>query len=274
MFEDEEQFEQEFESQLSLTDYLRIAYRGRWIIIISFIIVFMVTLYFTFKNPNVYEAFTTVLVESSESAQSQIFGAEMMGGASSTMIPNQIEILKSRTLAERTIRQLDMSDMRDSLRVFQPDEEGNLPTLRGMTGWLQNNLTMENRKGTDVIEIKFQAYSPFECTYIVNVVADEYKILNAEKSQGEVGDLRNFLEIQVGKKQEELNLAEDDLRDYLEKENKLLSNKTLEPLDGMIAVSKPMLELARMVEKIAPTDVTTLLQGDSGTGKDGSAVIR
>jgi tyrosine-protein kinase Etk/Wzc len=219
LFEDEQQFEQEFESQLSLTDYLRIAFKGRWIIIISFVIVFLITLYFTFTNPNVYEAFTTVLVEDSESAQSQIFGAEMMGGGSSTMIPNQIEILKSRTLAERTIRQLDLSDMRDSLSVLHPDEDGNLPTLRGMTGWFQNNLTMENRKGTDVIEIKFQANSPFECAYIVNVVANEFKILNAEKSQGEVGELRNFLEAQVGKKQEELNLAEDDLRDYLEKEN-------------------------------------------------------
>ncbi|MCW8930350.1 MAG: PEP-CTERM-box response regulator transcription factor [Gammaproteobacteria bacterium] len=56
--------------------------------------------------------------------------------------------------------------------------------------------------------------------------------------------------------------------DDLEKENKRLSHKTDEPLDGMIAVSKPMLELARMVEKIAPSDVTTLLLGDSGTGKE------
>ncbi len=56
--------------------------------------------------------------------------------------------------------------------------------------------------------------------------------------------------------------------DDLEKENKRLSNKPDEPLDGMIAVSKPMISLARMVEKIAPSDVTTLLLGDSGTGKE------
>ncbi|MCK5647652.1 MAG: PEP-CTERM-box response regulator transcription factor [Gammaproteobacteria bacterium] len=56
--------------------------------------------------------------------------------------------------------------------------------------------------------------------------------------------------------------------DDLEKENLRLSHKTDEPLDGMIAVSKPMLDLARMVEKIAPSDVTTLLLGDSGTGKE------
>jgi len=36
----------------------------------------------------------------------------------------------------------------------------------------------------------------------------------------------------------------------------------------MIAASKTMLNLARTVEKIAPSDVTTLLLGDSGTGKE------
>ncbi len=56
--------------------------------------------------------------------------------------------------------------------------------------------------------------------------------------------------------------------DELEKENQRLSSKTDEPLEGMIAVSKPMLQLARTVEKIAPSDVTTLLLGDSGTGKE------
>lgn len=54
----------------------------------------------------------------------------------------------------------------------------------------------------------------------------------------------------------------------LEKENKCLLNKDDEPLDGIIAVSKPMLDLARTIEKIAPSDVTTLLLGDSGTGKE------
>ena len=50
--------------QLKIGDYLRIAYRGRWIIIACFIIVFVITLYITFTSPSIYEASTTVLVES------------------------------------------------------------------------------------------------------------------------------------------------------------------------------------------------------------------
>lgn len=55
----------------------------------------------------------------------------------------------------------------------------------------------------------------------------------------------------------------------LEAENRRLGSLSgSSPLDGVIAVSEPMLKVCRMVEKVAPTDATTLLQGESGTGKE------
>lgn len=40
------------------------------------------------------------------------------------------------------------------------------------------------------------------------------------------------------------------------------------PLDGIIAASVEMHEVCRMVERVAPTDITTLVLGESGTGKE------
>src|SRR5690606_11644469 len=40
------------------------------------------------------------------------------------------------------------------------------------------------------------------------------------------------------------------------------------PLDGVIAASDAMLKVCRMIEKVAPTNATTLLLGESGTGKE------
>lgn len=55
----------------------------------------------------------------------------------------------------------------------------------------------------------------------------------------------------------------------LEAENRRLrSSSSNSPLDGIIAVSPPMLKVCRMIEKVAPTDATTLLLGESGTGKE------
>ena len=55
----------------------------------------------------------------------------------------------------------------------------------------------------------------------------------------------------------------------LETENRRLQSQVAEsPLDGIVAASEGMLAVCRMIEKVAPTDVTTLLLGESGTGKD------
>jgi two-component system NtrC family response regulator len=55
----------------------------------------------------------------------------------------------------------------------------------------------------------------------------------------------------------------------LEIENRRLSQgQDQMPLAGIIATSPQMLEACRIVEKIAPADVTTLLLGASGTGKE------
>ncbi len=55
----------------------------------------------------------------------------------------------------------------------------------------------------------------------------------------------------------------------LERENvRLLRQDSTSPLDGIIAASEKMLEVCRMVEKVAPTNATTLLSGESGTGKE------
>ncbi len=55
----------------------------------------------------------------------------------------------------------------------------------------------------------------------------------------------------------------------LEVENRNLQESGLEwPLRGVIASSPEMLKVCRMVEKVAPSDITTLLLGASGTGKE------
>ncbi|MBA6412724.1 PEP-CTERM-box response regulator transcription factor [Parahaliea sp. F7430] len=55
----------------------------------------------------------------------------------------------------------------------------------------------------------------------------------------------------------------------LERENYRLSQfEDKMPLKGIIATSPQMLRVCRTVEKVAPTDVTTLILGASGTGKE------
>lgn len=55
----------------------------------------------------------------------------------------------------------------------------------------------------------------------------------------------------------------------LEDENRRLANARGDsPLEGIIATSPEMLKVCRTIEKVAPTDATTLILGESGTGKE------
>ena len=48
----------------------------------------------------------------------------------------------------------------------------------------------------------------------------------------------------------------------------LLEQKKTSPLDGVITASPAMLKVCEMVEKIAPSNLSTLIFGESGTGKE------
>ena len=55
----------------------------------------------------------------------------------------------------------------------------------------------------------------------------------------------------------------------LEQENqRLLRQQSMSPLDGIVAASEKMLQVCRIIEKVAPTNASTLLLGESGTGKE------
>jgi two-component system NtrC family response regulator len=56
---------------------------------------------------------------------------------------------------------------------------------------------------------------------------------------------------------------------FLERENRRYQSAiSASPLEGLIAASPEMLKVCRTIEKLAPTDVSTLVLGESGTGKE------
>ena len=97
------------EKPVRLTDYLRVLYGGKWIIIFSFIIVVAATAYFTFTTPPVYQAECSVIVDQKGGIESTLFDVTPFGKQMTT-VNNQVEILKSRRLAELVVDELLRSE--------------------------------------------------------------------------------------------------------------------------------------------------------------------
>jgi len=233
------------ETQINLADYLRILYRGRWIIIVSFAVVFIVTLWYTFTADPVYEASTTVMIASDNRMESMMFDMTYFGNKG-TLIANQMEVLRSRTVSERVIKRLDLSDVRDSISFFQPNPDGEYLTLRGMVKTLQDNMEVTHKKETDIVTLTFKAGSPFEASYITNAIADEYRQANAEANRSEISALREFIENQLARKQEELRLSEERLRDYQEQEKVASLDEETSELVSRLSEVEAMLEEAQI----------------------------
>ena len=226
------------ERQVTFKDYIRVLYRGRWIIVISFFAVVLSTAYFTFTMEPVYEASAKIMIEEEGGVGENLFELTSFM-KKETMINNQVEILKSRTLAERAINDLQESEYADKLRILGNEPEngkrrGN--QIKAITGWffsvfkskseggeteelsfddfvedLRDNISVSPIRNTDMIDIKLSALSPFEAAYITNTVASAYKEFNQNQSQAEVRQVKTFLQNQLDSYQKQLAESEEAL---------------------------------------------------------------
>ncbi len=233
------------EEPLHLTDYIRIIYRGRWLIVVSFVVVFLAAVYYTLTTPPTYEAATTLLIESSNSMERDFFNLTAFGNQAN-LINNQIEILKSRNIADRVIRRLEKSDVRDSLRLFQPNEEGEYLTFDERVAVVMNSMDVEPKRDTDIITLTYQAGTPFEAAFIANVIAEEFAQLNAETNRIEVSEMRKFIEDRLKIKAKELQKSEENLRNFQEKEKIASLDAETQELVTRLSEAESMLEQAKI----------------------------
>jgi len=219
----------EQEKEVSLQDYIRILYRGRWIIFISFIVVMFFTVYFTFTSPPEYEASTLFILAARPGQTSSLFQNPWMPG-NVMKVNNEIEILKSQALARRVIKSLRISYYADSLYflgsrefkkkgirlsditgaikngiknlVFGKPElkEFGTDTLdRALVRSLRGAMKVEPIRDTEAIRLTINSVDPDEAALLANTIAREYYSLDLEYNLAEVVEMKDFLEEQLEK---------------------------------------------------------------------------
>ncbi len=100
-----EQTDDNVEREIHLYDYFEVLLRRKWVIILCFASIVLTAGIATYIMTPVYEASTSILIEESKIGGQALF-AELAGLPQSSEIPSQIEIIKSRTIAEEVVREL------------------------------------------------------------------------------------------------------------------------------------------------------------------------
>ncbi len=251
------------ERRVTWRDYMRVFYKGRFAILVTFVVVFFSAVILTFTKEPVYEAGVRLMLEGQDGVSQSIFDFTSMM-QQETMINNQVEILKSRTLAERVIRNLKTSAYAHRLEILERADTvrhgfslAKLVAFGGQEEWSEEDVFDENVKdlreatsvrhirNTDMMEIKFKANNPFEAYYVANAIAEVYENINKEESQAEVRQLKEFLEEQSELYERELKASEEELKAYQESANVVALDRETSELVSKIAEFETLYNAAR-----------------------------
>jgi len=205
------------EKKITLADYLRILLRRKWLVILTLISLLGAATGFSLIATPVYEAATTIMIEKEGGLEDHVFNISTFM-KKEVAIRTQVEILKSRTLAEGVIDAILSSPYKEAFENVMTGKNRVLPTKNQITKSLQSNLKVTPIRDTDIIEVKVAAKDPQLAALLANTVADQYHRQSLQLSRGEITEVRQFLQEQLKIVQDSLLLAEEDLKDYMQEE--------------------------------------------------------
>jgi len=210
---------------MKLQDYVQIILRRKWIVVVAFITVFITTVIYTIKSPPVYQAMATVLVNTQGKSQGGLLLFDPTGLGVAQNLNNELEILKSRTVASEVAKELldqryyeNTKELLNCIRAPEDDPlNREIISQKELTASLFNTVEFEPIRDSEVIKIIAKSSDPRDAALIANNYAKAYYERNLRMSRTRSKAAREFLESQLILKRDELQKAEQSLQNYMEK---------------------------------------------------------
>ncbi|MFZ4589464.1 MAG: GumC family protein [Ignavibacteria bacterium] len=209
----------------NLKEYIGIIRNNILPIVLIFIASIMVTLVYVTNAIDVYKTVTTLKITK---PQGSILTTSLMPEAESfssdRFISNEIEILKSNSIREKIA-----ASLLDSFKVIndrnkfyyvvnkQPELKDNVISLKGLTLLLSTLVSINQKRGLDIVEIEVQSPSNYEAALIANVYGNIYQRISLDYSRRELTTIREFLGLEKDKRFKDLATSEGAIQDYQQK---------------------------------------------------------
>ncbi len=206
----------------NLKEYIGIIRNNLLPIILIFISSVMVTLIYVTNAIDVYKTVTTLKITKPQGSiltTSLIPEAESF--SSDRFISNEIEILKSNSIREKVA-----ASILDSFKVItdrnkfyyvvnkQPEIKDNVVSIKGLSSLLSVIVSINQKRGLDIVEIEVQSPSNFEAMLIANIYANTYQKISLDFSRRELTTIREFLGLEKEKRFKDLATSEGAMQDY------------------------------------------------------------
>lgn len=207
-------------------DYLNLIRLNLLPIILISITGLLVAIIYAVNAPNIYKS-TTVLkiAKPSGSVLQGSLIPEFQDFGSDRFIANEIEILKSYKLREKVAKALVdtfkiSSDKKSFSLILEESESRNsvasLRSIEKIVKALESNVSIDQKRGIDIVEISVESKSPREAALVANAYAAAYKEINLANNRLQLTAIKDFLAKQRDEKLKELGNVEETLLAYQE----------------------------------------------------------
>lgn len=199
-----------------LSEFLRIVFRGRWIIVVAFLAVVGAVTFLTYRMQPQYASTATILILNRDRVETEFLDSRPEPIQKSRNL-NASEILQSRMIAEDVIRSLANSPYRTELGIMRETTADGRPiTFDARVAMLRKMVSVALLKDTDVLKVSVTAHSSFEAAFLANAIAEQFYRYSLQSARGEMSDIRQFLEQQLDVVRGQLSKSEDLERSYKE----------------------------------------------------------
>ncbi len=207
-------------------EYFGILVRGKWIILAALVLMVSLSLlYLKFSDP-VFRATSRILINK-RFVQSSLFLEVLRSwDAEKNLAQNELEILRSQSLAAQVAMRLIEAKKRDStvpgvLPILQPqdgqDSARSLASIDQVAPRLTAAVDFDVVPETDVITISARSKDAREAALIANAYAQVYYDRNIQASRAKSRSFREFLGAQLKDKRRALSETEDSLENYMQR---------------------------------------------------------
>jgi len=225
---DESQENQNLHESNTLKDYIRLIRTNLLTVSLITLAGLVVAIIYALNAVDIYKSTATLKIARPQggSVLTSPLLPEFQEWGNDRFIANEIEIMRSYTAREMVAMTLIDSFYRDKdkSRYFilldrkeeHENSEENVKSFEALANTL-SDVSIDQKRGLDIIEVSAVSPSPYEAKLIANVYSQQYKKLNLEQNRDQLTLVTNFLDEQRKGKYEELNAAEETLRDFQEK---------------------------------------------------------
>jgi succinoglycan biosynthesis transport protein ExoP len=217
------------EVEINLREYWMLIQRHRYRILGFGAVLTILAAMVLFSLPSIYEAGSTILIESKEAQVVSIEEVYDLGTGKSEYLQTQFEVLKSQSLAEKTIHALGLmekyterqarNDKGFTLPFFQSEPDTEDRTLERTKAWFVENLDVRPIRNTQLVKISFRSEDPVLSAEIINKLAIIYIENDLEARLDMTRHAATWLNSRLVGLRDNLEKAEQDLQAYREKEN-------------------------------------------------------